>query len=158
MSLLVGQYRAAAQEGLIDVDLEVPVGGEDVTWHRELSWQQDDSLASPGGEFVPSQNPVFERVGVGNAYTEDNLDWLDSVRVGYDGGFVIASQRDLNLNASNYPFRMQINGWAQLRYTVTDIESPNTDLNQFQLKHAAAHLLRQCVRFRHLLLRATGRA
>ena len=64
----------------------------------------------------------------------DGLSWLDSVRVGYDKGFVIASQRDLDLETSDFPFRMQINGWGQLRYTVSDVAPPNTDLNQFQLQ------------------------
>ncbi len=64
----------------------------------------------------------------------DSLSWLDSVRVGYDEGFVIASQRHLDLETSGFPFRLQINGWGQLRYTVTDVAPPNIDLNQFQLK------------------------
>jgi hypothetical protein len=63
----------------------------------------------------------------------NDLAWLDSVKVGYDGGFVIASRRELDLQASRYPFRLRLNGWGQLRHTITDY-FPNKDLNQFQLK------------------------
>ena len=56
-----------------------------------------------------------------------------SVRVGYDGGFVIASPRQLNLNACDAPFLMRFNGWGQLRHTNLASEGPNPDVNQFQL-------------------------
>ncbi len=62
--------------------------------------------------------------------------WLDYVRVGYDGGFVIASDADVDLQSSEAPFRFQINGWGQLRHTVLDSDGANPDLNQFQLKRA----------------------
>ena len=52
---------------------------------------------------------------------------------GYDEGFVIASRRELNLETSDFPFRLQINGWGQLRHSTSDFEPPNTDINQFQL-------------------------
>lgn len=65
---------------------------------------------------------------------ESALDWLENVRVGYDGGFVIASQSDRDLKASRYPYRLKISGWGQLRHTATDFESAGEDLNQFQLK------------------------
>ncbi len=66
----------------------------------------------------------------------DDFRWLESVRVGYDGGFVIASDRDLQLDAGEFPFRLQLNGWGQLRYTYLDSQGPTPDLNQFQLKRA----------------------
>ncbi len=66
--------------------------------------------------------------------SEGDLSWLDSVKVGYDGGFVIASRRELDFKASRYPYRMRINGWGQLRHTVTDFSPPSRDLNQLQLK------------------------
>ncbi len=64
----------------------------------------------------------------------DDLDWLDSVKVGYDNGFLIASRRELDLQAGRYPFRMKLNGWGQLRHTITDYSPPSRDLNEFQLK------------------------
>lgn len=70
----------------------------------------------------------------GSATGGDNLDWLDSVKVGYDSGFVIASQRQQDLKVSRYPFRLVLNGWGQLRHTASDIAQPNDDTNQFQLK------------------------
>jgi hypothetical protein len=64
----------------------------------------------------------------------NNPFWLNDVRVGYDGGFVIASKNELDLKASNFPFRLKFNGWGQLRHTISDYAPPNRDLNEFQLK------------------------
>jgi hypothetical protein len=64
----------------------------------------------------------------------DDLAWIDSTKVGYDGGFIVASRRELDLKASSFPFRLRINGWGQLRHTVLDSHGPNPDVNQFQLK------------------------
>lgn len=60
--------------------------------------------------------------------------WFDRVRVGYDHGFVIVSQRELDLQASRSPFHLRINGWGQLRHTLLASDGPSPDLNQFQLK------------------------
>ena len=62
--------------------------------------------------------------------------WFDYIRVGYDGGFVIAVDRELELQASDAPFLLQFNGWGQLRHTVLDSHGMNQNLNQFQLKRA----------------------
>jgi hypothetical protein len=62
--------------------------------------------------------------------------WFDDVRVGYDHGFVIASQREVDLEAAHFPFRLQINGWGQIRHVILASDGPNPDLNQFQLKRA----------------------
>ncbi len=80
-----------------------------------------------------SSGPNSGMCGAGAA---DDYGWLDQVRVGYDGGFVIASRREVDLQASRFPFLLRLNGWGQLRYTVSDVELPNEDLNQFQLKRA----------------------
>ncbi len=67
----------------------------------------------------------------------DDFDWPGMVRVGYDRGFVIASQEALALNAEDAPFQLRISGWGQLRHAVFDSDSGNpnnSDLNQFQLK------------------------
>lgn len=58
------------------------------------------------------------------------------IRVGYDGGFVIASKHDQQLNTDSYPYRLKINGWGQLRDTVFNSENSSPDLNQLQLKRA----------------------
>ncbi len=60
--------------------------------------------------------------------------WVEYVRVGYDSGFVIASEADLDLQASDTPFHLKLNGWGQIRHTVLDSDGANADLNQFQLK------------------------
>jgi hypothetical protein len=59
--------------------------------------------------------------------------WFEHVRCGYDGGFVLAADRNLDLRASEWPFFLRINGWGQLRHTLLDSDGPNEDINQFQL-------------------------
>ena len=59
--------------------------------------------------------------------------WLKTVNVGYDGGFVIASERNPGIDPSEAPFLLRLNGLGQLRHTRFDSESDNPDLNQFQL-------------------------
>jgi hypothetical protein len=66
----------------------------------------------------------------------DEEDWLDQVRVGYDRGFLVASEEQLDLETNTVPFRLKINGWGQLRHTILDSDGPNADLNQFQLKRS----------------------
>ncbi len=68
--------------------------------------------------------------------TGGQYDWLDDSKVGYDGGFIIASPRREDLSASTLPYVMKINGWGQLRHTILDSDGPNRDVNQLQLKRA----------------------
>ncbi|QDV25125.1 porin family protein [Aureliella helgolandensis] len=56
--------------------------------------------------------------------------------VGYDGGFVIASQAGINLPVAQYPYSLVINGYGQLRETVFESQGTTPDLNQLQLKRA----------------------
>ena len=86
----------------------------------------------------------------------DDLSWLSDVKVGYDGGFVIASKRELDLKTSSFPFRLQFNGWGQLRYTASDVAPPNQNLNQFQLKRARIVFSGSRVQSRLLVLRPAG--
>ncbi|MCA9140149.1 MAG: hypothetical protein KDB00_25430 [Planctomycetales bacterium] len=80
-------------------------------------------------------NSVCPDLCVTNSQQPDGgLDWLDEVKVGYDHGIVIASKRELELNAARYPYLMRINGWGQLRHTRTNFETSDEDLNQLQLK------------------------
>lgn len=60
-------------------------------------------------------------------------EWLQQTRVGYDRGFVVSSDRSLNLQAGESPFLLRINGIMQLRQTRFESTGPNRDLNQFQL-------------------------
>lgn len=59
-----------------------------------------------------------------------------SIGVGYDDGFVIASEEELRLDADDYSYRLKINGWGQLRDTRLVSNSSNRDVNQLQLKRA----------------------
>ncbi|TWU26056.1 porin [Bythopirellula polymerisocia] len=62
--------------------------------------------------------------------------WFTQVRCGYDNGFVLASERDLDLGDDEFPFVMRLNGWGQLRHTTFESEGANPNQNQFQLKRA----------------------
>lgn len=58
-------------------------------------------------------------------------------RVGYDRGFVIANKEPRKLRAGDFPFRLRLNGWGQLRQTYFSSHDPTReDANQFQLKRA----------------------
>ena len=60
--------------------------------------------------------------------------WRNVIRVGYDDGFVIASQRQFDLQTDDAPFLLQITGMGQLRHTNFASDGPNRSVNQFQLK------------------------
>lgn len=62
--------------------------------------------------------------------------WLNHVQTGYDEGFVIASNRNLDLQTENSPFLMRITGWGQLRQTNFHTEGSTPSRNQFQLPRA----------------------
>ncbi len=112
------QHCALAEEGLIDGGLVTAAS----YCHLEPceGWQADRSCNCSSGSSASG----------------DDFDWLRDVKVGYDDGFVIASRRNLDLGTSNFPYRLQLNGWGQLRYTASDVDPPNKNLNQFQLKRA----------------------
>jgi len=59
--------------------------------------------------------------------------WLEQARVGYDRGFVVASERSFDLEGAETPFLMRVNGLFQFRQTRLESTGPNRDLNQFQL-------------------------
>jgi hypothetical protein len=77
---------------------------------------------TPSCRYFPTTTGVFQS--------------LDDPKVGYDGGFVIASQQHGDLLGDDLPYKLKINGWGQLRHTVFDSDGPNRDLNQIQLKRA----------------------
>ena len=128
IALSLAQDDASAQEGLIDLAVFDSVG------HTDQTWDGGDPYRYPGGVMTTPPDQGVESYVVGGSPSDGDLSWLGNVRVGYDKGFVIASQQDQGLGTSDFPFRLQLNGWGQLRYTVSDMAPPNTDLNQFQLK------------------------
>jgi hypothetical protein len=129
-AILLAQFCMASESDLIDGDALVMAS------HRETVCcdraRFDASLGGSCGLCTCGSCGNGSRND--DAAADDDFSWLDSVKVGYDKGFVIASRRQLDLKASRYPFRLRLNGWGQLRHTVTDFAPPNRDLNQFQLK------------------------
>ena len=74
--------------------------------------------------------------------------WLNAVNVGYDRGFVIASEPNAGIDRSEAPFLLRLNGLGQLRHTRFDSQSDNPDLNQFQLKRGRLDFFRQRIHTR----------
>ena len=95
----------------------------DVIQDRQTD-NQNDTGQSPGPSTSSSVND------------NDDFDWLSDIKVGYDDGFLIASEKALDLQAGEFPFRLRFNGWGQLRYLVFDSDGANPDQNQFQLQRA----------------------
>lgn len=117
---------------------EDPPNGEDYEWQPEAGDADDEGFIIVRKEQLDSATDTasnFELESTNDSSSHmDGDDWLNKVRVGYDGGFVVASQEQLDLGAGQYPFRMRINGWGQLRHTLQDSGGSNLDVNQFQLK------------------------
>jgi hypothetical protein len=91
--------------------------------------------------------------------SDADLNWINGLRVGYDRGFLIASQHARNLRASDYPFQLRFNGWGQLRHTVLKSTGVANDQNQFQLKRG--RLIFSGVAFNpdfHFLIQLDGRS
>ncbi len=104
------------------------------------SWPEDEeatglpSLDGPAGRVVESEQARSSGAAGGNTSNDAaELDWLSDIRVGYDGGFVVASERERGLDLGDLPYRLRVNGWGQLRLTRFDSANTALDLNQFQL-------------------------
>ncbi len=100
----------------------------------DLSMVEPDTRSA--GSLPRDVTAVHADVLASSQMLTESGDLLSPVRVGYDDGFVIASQRDLDLDAGDYAYRLRINGWGQLRDTVFSSDGSNPDLNQLQLKRA----------------------
>jgi hypothetical protein len=92
----------------------------------------DQPVSQVTGNDLPSFDVEWKDDGLPDAPTDS--EWIDSVRVGYDRGFVIASEKPAELNASDLPFQFRFNGWGQLRYFIFDSDGVNPNQNQFQLQ------------------------
>lgn len=119
--------------------------------HAELPLASKFSLTSEVGEEVlpqpilldsplpldPSGARTFstESVAAGSVANDASFSPV-SIGVGYDEGFVIASEDDLKIGKNEFPYRLKINGWGQLRNTTFNSSGVNRDLNQLQLKRA----------------------
>ena len=115
--------------------IQLPPPVEAIHYETELSTTQlclaeVDPLATPVPPVVSKASFDFQN-GMPSDY-----DWLNQVRCGYDDGFVIASERRLDLGVKSTPFLLRLNGWGQLRHTDFNSQGTNPDQNQFQLKRA----------------------
>lgn len=112
--------------------------GSQICFAKDGQLQRLPPVHSVSHEALPNHgNSQLASVGELRRSTLQPISyWFDYVSVGYDGGFVIASDNDLDLDASETPFLIRLNGWGQLRHTVLDSDGDNLDVNQLQLKRA----------------------
>jgi hypothetical protein len=93
---------------------------------------QDEEDASQIDQ--PRESTISDGDGaLGSSSIQPLPSWLNAVNVGYDSGFVIASESSPGIDTSEAPFLLRLNGLGQLRHTRFDSQSENPDLNQFQL-------------------------
>ncbi|HBE69454.1 MAG TPA: hypothetical protein DDW52_15020 [Planctomycetaceae bacterium] len=94
-------------------------------------------LQGMGAETGEVEQPVTDLLVsdavFGSPRVPTDASWFSDAKVGYDRGFVIASQQENNLQTGGFPFELRFNGWGQLRHTITAFEPPSNELNQFQL-------------------------
>jgi hypothetical protein len=102
-----------------------------------VSAQQDNGFSSNlvGRTDTPVDGLVVESSPV-NPEVNQDFDWLEHVRVGYDGGFKITSDQPVDLENGDSPFQLRFNGWGQLRDSVFNSDGVNPDQNQIQLQRA----------------------
>lgn len=99
-------------------------------WGRQEAID-DDALDPPTVEGIPSETSTdairssesWEAIG-------------DRFNVGYDSAFVIAGYDRAAGADEQAPFKLRINGWGQLRHTVSSRPDGSRNVNQFQLKRA----------------------
>jgi hypothetical protein len=89
---------------------------------------------SPAG--VESSDVELAQCVSATSLGAESQTWIDAVRIGYDDGFVIASDQARELRPAESPYLLRINGWGQFRHAVLDSAGPNPDVNQFQLARA----------------------
>lgn len=94
-----------------------------------------DQHMSPTADYA-DQEYVADSMDLCVSEDSANFDWLNDTRVGYDNGFLIASQNQLDLRAGDLPFQLRLNGWGQIRQTYFESQGTSSDANQFQLKRA----------------------
>jgi hypothetical protein len=97
--------------------------------------EQPITVVSEPQEFPPSPFTIAEAEPL-DLEASLTSPASNEVKVGYDGGFVIASRRELDLQVEDSPFLLRINGYGQLRDTVFRPDNSGEELNQLQLKRA----------------------
>ena len=94
----------------------------------------ENTVLEPDGEPISFNEETRQSEETDSPESDVDSDWLNHVKVGYDGGFLIGSDKQLDLDSEDLPFQLQFNGWGQLRYFIFDSDGANPDQNQFQLQ------------------------
>ena len=110
---------------------QVSIVAERASWEQEL--RPTSSLNQPVDDTRGESGLDAIDTGGTSPSLQPLPSWLEEVNVGYNRGFVIASEPDPGLDTSGVPFLLRLNGFGQLRETRFDSRSGNPDLNQFQL-------------------------
>ncbi|MDC0937335.1 hypothetical protein OAS39_13700 [Pirellulales bacterium] len=123
-----GVWLSVSSAGEADVRFWLAEALEADTFQDLASQSELEAYPALNDPAVTQASYAARQTGAGNARR------MGTVRVGYDGGFVIASPRQLSLDAGDAPFLLRINGWGQLRHTNLNSQGMNQNVNQFQLK------------------------
>jgi len=110
---------------------QVAIVAERASWDQELP--PTSNLNQPVDDTRRESNFDAVETGSNSSSLQPLPSWLEEVNVGYDRGFVIASEPDPGIDTSGAPFLLRLNGFGQLRETRFDSRGDNRDLNQFQL-------------------------
>ena len=79
---------------------------DDDTYPDVIQDRQTDNQNDTGQSSGPSTSSSVN--------DDDDFNWLSDIKVGYNDGFLIASEKALDLQAGEFPFRLRFNGWGQL--------------------------------------------
>lgn len=119
--------RDTASDGIVLKSVIQPVN-----FDQPLEEAVIDESVTITPESDPAENPSLAN----NDPLVDLDQWMKKVKVGYDRGFLIASDDQVDLSGSGQKFRLRINGWGQLRNTLFESDTAGRDIRQFQLKRA----------------------
>lgn len=121
MHVSAQESESSRTENELDSGLQAPIGSSML-----------QPIADP---WAPNAESEIFALPNGSVPTADGI-WLSNLEVGYDDGFIIASQVANEVDTEDWPFSLLLNGWGQIRETYFDSENSNPNSNQFQLKRA----------------------
>ena len=100
-----------------------------------LVWLFPLQETGPGGGLLPDSRSVAQELGLESA-GRPSASASASLRVGYDGGFIIATDTFEGGRRDPLPHQLKFNGWGQFRMTNFVSDEAGLELNQLQLKRA----------------------
>ncbi len=124
-------HHANADSLIMDSGVVTPVDAE---WKSLIASEEEGDSAGRVDIQPAAQSTIIDfDESAPSSVLQPIPTWIDAVDVGYDRGFVIASEGNPGINPAELPFLLRLNGLAQLRHTRFESRTQRPDLNQFQL-------------------------